>query len=152
MTTLLLANNAVLLRALSRKLGKMEALTPIIVHTPDWLLGTHTVPRLKAPLDFALLDCSATDSDSQLLIELLCTRFSPKRWLLMASSGDARSMRHAVRLGVGGCLHAPASAELVCAAMGLVHAGGECFPRPGPAWDSAVGTSSLFPGGSTAMG
>ncbi len=157
MTTLLLANNAIMLRALSRHLGKRQASCPLTLQSPEWLLHASSAQLPKQPVDFALLDCSSSDADAGALIDALCQRIAPRRWLLIARPGATALTQRAARLGAGGCLLAPASPDLLSAAVALVSAGGQCFPRASMAWlmapaPSPAATSNFLRPGSTASG
>jgi DNA-binding NarL/FixJ family response regulator len=155
MKTLLLANNAIMLRALSRYLGKRQASCPLTLQSPEWLLHASSAQLPQQPVDFALLDCSSSDADAGALIEALCQRIAPRRWLLIARPGATALTQRAARLGAGGCLLAPASPDLLSAAVALVSAGGQCFPRASMAWLMAPApapTSNFLRPGSTASG
>lgn len=155
MTTLLLANNAIMLRALSRYLGKRQASCPLTLQSPEWLLHGSSTQLPRQPVDFALLDCSSSEADAGALIEALCQRIAPRRWLLIARPGATELTQRAARLGAGGCLLAPASPDLVSAAVALVSAGGQCFPHASMAWlmaPAAAATSNFLRPGSTASG
>lgn len=160
MTTLLLANNAIMLRALSRYFGKRQASCPLTLQSPEWLLKASSAQLPRHPVDFALLDCSSSDADAGALIDALCQRIAPRRWMLIARPGATALTQHAARLGAGGCLLAPASPDLISAAVALVSAGGQCFPRESMAWlmtpasapTSDSPTSNFLRPGSTASG
>lgn len=134
MTTLLFAHNAVLLRALSRELGKCPGVGPIITQVPERLLDPLDEPLSRRPVGFAILDCSGVHGDPLPLLEALHLRVQPRRWLLIAGVVEPQLTQHAIRLGASGCLLAPASAELVSAAVLLASAGGQCFPRERRTW------------------
>ncbi|ESJ26532.1 response regulator [Cupriavidus sp. HPC(L)] len=155
MTTILLANNAIMVRALSRYLGKRQASRPLTLQSPEWLLNAPSTELPKQPVDFALLDCSSSEADPVALIDALCQRIAPCRWLLIARPGATALTQRAARAGAGGCLLAPASPDLVCAAVALVSAGGQCFPRASMAWLMAPApapASNFLRPGSTASG
>lgn len=152
MTTLLLADNAIMLHGLSRYLDSKSASDRFQLHSPEWLLtgGAGDMPR--HPIDFALLDCSGTDVSPGTLMEALCRRIRPRSWLVIARPDAHEWMRRAAWLGAGGCLLAPASPELVAAAVALVSAGGQCFPRAALKWLLSPAVSNFRLPGSTASG
>jgi DNA-binding NarL/FixJ family response regulator len=129
MTTLLLANNTMLLGRLSRQLAKLRARAPVLLHTPDWLLTAAPEQLPKQPVSFVLLDCSGAEANRRLLLDTLYARLAPRRCLLMAEACDAELTGQAARLGASGYLPMPASPDAVSAAVALVSAGGQCFPR-----------------------
>ncbi|MBY4949691.1 DNA-binding response regulator [Cupriavidus respiraculi] len=128
MTTLLLANNTLLLGRLSRQLNRLRT-RPVVLQTPDWLLTAAPDQLPKQPVSFVLLDCSGAQANRRLLLETLYARLAPRRCLLMDESCDAELTGQAARLGASGCLPVPASPDVVSAAIALVSAGGQCFPR-----------------------
>lgn len=152
MTTLLLADNAIMLRALSRHLDRHRPSDRLTLRSPQWLLTGSVAEMPRRPTDFALLDCSATDANPGALMEALCRRIAPRRWLLIARPDAHDWICRAAWLGAGGCLLAPASPELVSAAVSLVSAGGQCFPRTNLQWMLAPSPSTFLLPGSTASG
>jgi len=131
MTTLLLAHNMMLRRGVLRQLRELSALAPVLSQTPEWLLEAAPADLPRGPIDFALLDCSGTDADPFRLLHALSTRLAPRRWLVMSETVDPVFTGHAAYLGASGCLAVPASPEQTRAAVALVRAGGQCFPRRG---------------------
>ncbi|MBB1633514.1 response regulator transcription factor [Cupriavidus sp. UME77] len=149
MTTLLLAHNMMLRRGVLRHLRELAALAPVLSQTPEWLLEATSAELPPGPIDFALLDCSGTDTDSFRLLDALHSRLAPRRWLVMCESPDPEFARYAAGLGASGCLPVPASPEQTRAAVALVRAGGQCFPRRAFAMPPP---SPIGSGGSTARG
>lgn len=129
MTTLLLANDTLLLGRLSRQLAKLRARAPVVLQTPDWLLTAAPEQLPKQPVGFVLLDCSGAQANRRVLLDTLYARLAPRRCLLMAEACDPELTGQAARLGASGCLPVAASADAVSAAVALVSAGGQCFPR-----------------------
>ncbi|WP_454724252.1 MULTISPECIES: DNA-binding response regulator [Cupriavidus] len=149
MTTLLLAHNMMLRRGVLRQLRASSAFAPVLSQTPEWLLEAAPADLPRGPIDFALLDCSGTDADPFLLLNALSTRLAPRRWLVMSETTDPAFTGHAAHLGASGCLAVPASLEQTRAAVALVRAGGQCFPRRAFAMPLS---SPIGSGGSTARG
>jgi len=130
MPTFLIARNEMMCRALARRLASFHVPTPVCWHLPQWLeQGDGVTGRIGALAEVALLDCSGYEGDPFALLDRLQARLAPRRWLLLSDRPDASLILHAERLGASGCLAAPAPAELVGAALAMVWAGGECFPR-----------------------
>lgn len=153
MSTLLLADNAIMLHALMRHLDRDRPADRLTFHSPQWLLDAPS-ETVAQPVDFVLLDCSGVDADPASLIDALCRRVMPRHWLLIVRREAQHWIRRAAALGAGGCLLAPASPELVSAAVALVSAGGQCFPRTCLEWTAqpqARISNFLLPG-STASG
>lgn len=150
MTTLLLAHNMMLRRGLLRHLRELPSLTPILTQTPEWLLEAPAAEMPPAPLAFALLDCSGTDADPLILVDTLCARLAPRRWLILCQAPGPALASYAARRGASGCLAVPATPEQTHAAVALVGAGGQCFPRG--AFTMAPAPSPIGSGGSTATG
>jgi DNA-binding NarL/FixJ family response regulator len=135
MTTLLLARNAIMLRALSRDIVARASTTSVLTHQPEWLLQPPRLGAARMPsIGFALLDVSDCDDDPVRLIDALTSRFPPRRWLLMTANSDPALAAQAVRRGASGFLQLPAPVERVRAAVALISAGGQCFPRQQSAW------------------
>ncbi len=132
MSTYLIASNEVMCRVLARRLQALSLPGPIRWRAPQWLdevdAATST-GHVEDPADMALLDCSGIEGDPRALLDRLHAKLAPRRWLVISDRLDASLMLHAALLGASGCLAAPASPELVCAAAALVWAGGQCFPR-----------------------
>lgn len=152
MTTLLLAHNMMLRRGLLRHLREISSLTPVLTQTPEWLLAAPAAEMPPAPVDFALLDCSGTDADPQVLVDTLCARLAPRRWLILCEAPGSGVASYAARLGASGCLTVPATPEQARAAVELVRAGGQCFPRRAFSMTPAPAPSPIGSGGSTARG
>ncbi|MDF3839504.1 DNA-binding response regulator [Cupriavidus basilensis] len=149
MTTLLLAHNMMLRRGVLRHLRELSALAPVISQTPEWLLEAAPADVPPRPVDFALLDCSGAQADPFLLLDTLCQRLAPRRWLVLCESPDLLFTSHAARLGASGCMTVPCTPEQTRAAVVLVRAGGQCFPRQAFAMPAP---SPIGSGGSTARG
>lgn len=137
-------------RGVLRQLRELSAIAPVLSQTPEWLLEAAPADLPRGPIDFALLDCSGTDADPFELLEALSTRLAPRRWLVMCEAPDAILAGHAAHLGASGCLAVPASPEQTRAAVALVRAGGQCFPRRAFALQQP--SSPIGSGGSTARG
>ncbi|MBY4896866.1 DNA-binding response regulator [Cupriavidus sp. AU9028] len=156
MMTLLLANNAILLRALSRHLGRRNPPDNTELHPPEWLLTAPAAQMQRPRAEFALLDCSSTEADPVALIDALCARISPRRWLLIAPPGATELTRIAAFVGASGCLFSPVPPELLSAAVAMVCAGGHCFPKAGLGWQLSTRSPTSFSNfllpGSTASG
>lgn len=156
MSTYLIASNEVMCRVLARRLQALSLPSPIRWHAPQWLDEADAcIPAEQAedPADIALLDCSGVEGDQRALLDRLHARLAPRRWLVLSDRLDASLMLHAALLGASGCLAAPASPELVCAATALIWAGGQCFPRTALTLGDGTPLSSLVcPVGTTATG
>ncbi|MGY8526752.1 DNA-binding response regulator [Paracidovorax citrulli] len=154
--TLLLANNAILLRGLSRHLGRRNSPDKTVLHPPEWLLTAPAAQMPRPQADFVLLDCSCTNADPVALIDALRARIRPRRWLLIAPPGATDLTRIAAFVGASGCLFSPVSPELLSAAVAMVCAGGHCFPRASLGWPlstrSPTNFSNFLLPGSTASG
>ncbi|EHP41667.1 hypothetical protein OR16_17711 [Cupriavidus basilensis OR16] len=132
-----------------RHLREFSALAPVLSQTPEWLLEATPAELPQGPIDFALLDCSGTDTDPFRLLDALQSRLAPQRWLVMCEAPDPAFTSYAAGLGASGCLPVPASPEQTRAAVALVRAGGQCFPRRAFAMPVP---SPIGPGRSTARG
>ncbi|CAG9177179.1 hypothetical protein LMG23992_03434 [Cupriavidus laharis] len=156
MSTYLIASNEVMCRVLARRLQALSLPGPIRWRAPRWLdEADASIPPEQAedPADIALLDCSGVEGDQRALLDRLHARLAPRRWLVISDRLDASLMLHAALLGASGCLAAPVSPELVCAAMALVWAGGQCFPRAALTLAGGAPPASLVcPIGTTATG
>ncbi len=156
MSTYLIASNEVMCRVLARRLQALSLPGPICWRAPPWLDETDTSTATEPaedPADLALLDCSGVEGDQRVLLDRLHARLAPRRWLVISDRLDASLMLHAALLGASGCLAAPVSPELVCAATALVWAGGQCFPRTAVTLTGAASPASLVcPVGTTATG
>ncbi|CAG2146046.1 hypothetical protein LMG31506_03312 [Cupriavidus yeoncheonensis] len=156
MSTYLIASNEVMCRVLARRLQALSLPSPIRWRAPQWLDQADASilsEQAQDPADFALLDCSGVEGDQRALLDRLHARLAPRRWLVISDRLDASLMLHAALLGASGCLAAPVSSELVCAAMALIWAGGQCFPRTALTLGGGTPLSSLVcPVGTTATG
>lgn len=150
MTTLLLAHNMMLRRGLLRHLRELPSLTPVLTQTPEWLLEALAAQMPPAPVDFALLDCSGTDADPLILVDTLCARLAPRRWLILCQALGPALASYAAQRGASGCLAVPVTPDQTHAAVALVRAGGQCFPRG--AFVMAPVPSPIGSGGSTTRG
>ncbi|CAG9173725.1 DNA-binding response regulator [Cupriavidus pinatubonensis] len=156
MSTYLITSNEVMCRVLARRLQALNLPSPIRWRAPRWLDEADapmSPEHTEDPADIALLDCSGVEGDPRVLLDRVHARLAPRRWLVISDRLDASLMLHAALLGASGCLAAPASPELVCAATALVWAGGQCFPRTAITLSTGTPRPSLLcPAGTTATG
>lgn len=81
--------------------------------------------------DLVLADLSLATTGARSIADLAAAA-QPGQVLAVDSRLDARRMEQARSAGARGYLVKSSSAELIDAALGLVAAGGECFPSPAP--------------------
>ncbi|QYY27682.1 MULTISPECIES: response regulator transcription factor [Cupriavidus] len=156
MSTYLIASNEVMCRVLARRLQALNLPSPIRWRALRWLDEAEvsmSSEHAEDPADIALLDCSGVEGDPRAVLDRLHARLAPRRWLVISDRLDASLMLHAALLGASGCLAAPVSHDLVCAATALVWAGGQCFPRTAVTLPTGTPQPSLVcPAGTTATG
>lgn len=81
------------------------------------------------PSDLVLADISVATTGARSIADLVAAAH-PGQVLAVDSRPDARRTQQARSAGARGYLVKSASADLIDAALGLVAAGGECFPSP----------------------
>jgi DNA-binding NarL/FixJ family response regulator len=127
MTTVLIEDYAILRVAIQHILESA-------IHSDVSSTTTNQMGELAAdfssPVDLMLIGGTETpENDIQTLTGALAL-FSPKLVMVLYVVPDAEVLLASARLGVCGFVPKSSSPELITAAVGLVRAGGQCFPRP----------------------
>lgn len=128
MTTVLIEDYAILRVAIQHILETARSPESVMAVTPQRL--NEISMSLVRPVELMVVGISGMpDADLQLLSgaqALLTPRYS----LILYDALDARVMLEAARMGVCGFLPKSSTPEAITAAVHLVLAGGQCFPRP----------------------
>lgn len=82
------------------------------------------------PIELMLIGGTEVPENDLATIDSAHELFAPRSVLVLYSVADLQVMDASARLGVGGFLPKSSSPEAITAAVSLVMAGGQCFPRP----------------------
>jgi two-component system, NarL family, nitrate/nitrite response regulator NarL len=127
MTTVLIEEYAILRIAIQHILESARSPESVMSMTPQKL--TEVSMSMVRPVELLVLGITgAADVDLHLLASAQM-QLAPRFSLILYDSLDVRVMAEAARQGVCGFLPKSSTPEAITAAVHLVLAGGQCFPR-----------------------
>ncbi|OZI30523.1 helix-turn-helix transcriptional regulator [Bordetella genomosp. 10] len=139
MTTVLIEEYAILRIAIQHILESARSPESVMSMTPQKL--NEMSMSLVRPVELVVLGITGVaDVDLHLLANVQA-QLAPRYSLILYDSLDTRVMMEAARRGVCGFIAKNSTPEAITAAVHLVLAGGQCFPRP--IVDAAQGSHHL---------
>jgi two-component system nitrate/nitrite response regulator NarL len=128
MTTVLIEEYAILRIAIQHILETARSPESVMAVTPQKL--SEMSMSLVRPVELMVLGNSGVADADLHVLSSAQTLLAPRYALILYDVLDPRVMLEAARVGVCGFLPKSSTPEAITAAVHLVLAGGQCFPRP----------------------
>ncbi|WP_427184962.1 DNA-binding response regulator [Bordetella bronchialis] len=127
MTTVLIEEYAILRIAIQHILETARSPESVMAMAPQ-KLNELSLSAVR-PVELLVLGITGTTENDLHMLSVSMTLLAPRHTLVLHDTLDPRFMLEAARTGVCGLLPKSSTPEAITAAVHLVLAGGQCFPR-----------------------